>query len=212
MAKALLLGVLFLIGCGRSTVPLLKSAGVPLTPTPSGDIPLEVVTRSTDVRDPVPVSGSRVSYAEMEAALGHAVSSAAVPWAQANRKRRPGGWQLYLEIISADVEHTGGRLIVSMTVRSTLRGRMGTVHIAQGETGCRDAGLVPAENGAPVVYSCMMRIGRDVVQWLSEVEPDPALAPPPAPAASGTPIGPAGDGPAPDGDGDGDGAGGDSAD
>jgi hypothetical protein len=198
MARALLC-VLLLAGCGRSTVPLLKSAGVPLTPTPSGDVPLEVVTRSTDVRDPVPVSGSRVSYAEMEAALGHAVASAAVPWAQANRARRPGGWQLYLEIISADVEHSGGRLVVSMTVRSTLRGRAGNVHIAQGETGCRDAGLVPAENGAPVVYACMMHIGRDVVQWLSAVEPDPALVPK-APEASGTPIGPAGDGPAPDND------------
>src|SRR5690349_4237616 len=68
-------------GCGgQRIVPLLTSAGIPLT-RPNGAVPLEVVTRSTSVRDPLPVSGTSVVYGDFEAALGHAVSSAAVPWA-----------------------------------------------------------------------------------------------------------------------------------
>src|SRR6188768_780430 len=85
-------------GCGgRTIVPLLTSAGIPLT-RPNGAVPLEVVTRSTSVRDPLPVSGSSVVYGDFEAALGHAVSSAAVPWADQNQDRRPGGWQLFVEV------------------------------------------------------------------------------------------------------------------
>lgn len=163
--------VLGSVGCGgRRIVPLLTSAGVPIT-RPNGAVPLEVVTRSTSVRDPLPVSGSSVVYGDFEAALGHAVSSAAVPWADQNQSRRPGGWQLFVEVIRAEAEHDGSRLIVTIGVRATLRARVGGAHIAQTETACRDGGLVAADQGAPVLYGCMTRIGRDLTSWLAAADP-----------------------------------------
>lgn len=160
-------------GCGgRQIVPLLSSAGVPITATPTNAVPLEVVTRSTSVRDPLPVSGSGVVYGDFEAALGHAVSSAAVPWADKNRGRREGGWQLFVEVVQAEAEHDGSRFLVTIGVRATLRARIGGAHIGQTETACRDGGLVPAEKGAPVLYACMTRIGRDLTSWLAAAEPE----------------------------------------
>ncbi|HVH45468.1 MAG TPA: hypothetical protein VM925_24110 [Labilithrix sp.] len=160
-------------GCGgRTIVPLLSSAGIPITRTPTNAVPLEVVTRSTSVRDPLPVAGTGVVYGDFEAALGHAVSSAAVPWADKNRGRREGGWQLFVEVIQAEAEHDGSRLLVTVGVRATLRARIGGAHIAQTETACRDGGLVPADKGAPVLYACMTRIGRDLTSWLAAAEPE----------------------------------------
>ena len=161
------------VSCGgRHIVPLLSSAGVPITATPTSSVPLEVVTRSTSVRDPLPVSGSSVVYGDFEAALGHAVSTAAVPWADKNRGRRDGGWQLFVEVIQAEAEHDGSRLLVTIGVRATLRARVGGTHIAQTETACRDGGLVAADRGAPVLYACMTRIGRDLTSWLAAAEPE----------------------------------------
>ena len=162
-----------LVGCGsRQTIPLLTSAGIPITATPTNAVPLEVVTRSTSVRDPLPVGGSSVVYGDFEAALGHAVSSAAVPWADQNRGRREGGWQLFVEVIQAEADHDGSRLLVTIGVRATLRARVGGAHIGQTETACRDGGLVPPEKGAPVLYACMTRIGRDLTSWLAAAEPE----------------------------------------
>lgn len=170
---SLVLLVALVGGCGgRQVVPLLASTGIPITSTPASSVPLEVVTRSTSVRDPLPVAGTSVVYGDFEAALGHAVSSAAVPWADKNRARREGGWQLFVEVIQAEAEHDGMRMIVTIGVRATLRTRVGGEHIAQTETGCRDGGLVAADRGAPVLYGCMMRIGRDLTSWLAAAEPE----------------------------------------
>src|SRR5262245_2104704 len=97
------------LGCtgGTKRVPLLSSAGVPVTASPTGAIPLEVVTRGTGVPDPLTVKGSSVVYGDTEAALGLAVSSACVPWAEQHRASHPvpdGGWQLFVELIQADAE------------------------------------------------------------------------------------------------------------
>lgn len=166
------LAVLGVSACGgRQIVPLLSSAGIPIT-TPTGSVPLEVVTRSTSVRDPLPVSGTSVVYGDFEGALGHAISSAAVPWADKNRGRREGGWQLFVEVIQAEAEHDGSRMLVTIGVRATLRARVGGAHIAQTETACRDGGLVAPERGAPVLYACMTRIGRDLTSWLAAAEPE----------------------------------------
>lgn len=164
---------LLVVACGsRRVVPLLASSGIPITATPLGTVPLEVVTRSTSVRDPLPVAGSSIVYGDFEAALGHAVSSAAVPWADRNRNRRDGGWQLFVEVIQAEAEHDGARLLVTIGVRATLRARVGGDLIAQTETACRDGGLVPVDRGAPVLYACMTRIGRDLTSWLAAAEPE----------------------------------------
>jgi len=190
---------------GARVVPLLATAGIPVTRTPSPQVPLEVVTKSTAVRDPLPVGGTRVAYGDVESALGHAVSSAAAPWASSRRAQRPEGWQLVVEIVDAEAEHSGGRLVVTLGVRATLRARAGNLHLAQGETACRNAGLVAPEHGAEVMYGCMQRIGRDLAGWLAAVEPDASRArvPDVAAAAGAAPIGAFGAGPGPDGDGDG---------
>ena len=100
-----------------------------------------------------------------------AVSSAGVPWAESHQKQRPDGWQLFVELIHADAERDGTRLIVTLDVRATLRGRAGMQYLAQTQASCRQSGIVPPENGGPVVYACMQRIGRDLTSWLAAVQP-----------------------------------------
>jgi hypothetical protein len=174
VAKLLLpLSTLFALsmtGCAgenaTTTVPLLSAAGIPITPTPSGDISLEVVTRSTAVRDPLPVTGSQFAYADLESTLGHAVTTATVPWADAHRDARPGGLELVVDVSEASVDFTGGRLSVTIGVRATLLTRRDHDYIAQTQTSCHDAGLTDPSHGAAVVYRCMTRLGRDLTSWL----------------------------------------------
>ena len=201
----LLVGLVAATGCGgKRVIPLLASAGVPVT-RPTGSVPVEVVTRSTSVRDPLPISGTGVVYADFEAALGFAVSTAVAPWADKNQGRRPGGWQLFVEVIQAEAEYDGARMIVTIGVRATLRQRVGGDHIGQTETACRDGGLVAAEQGAPVLYRCMTRIGRDLASWLAAADPEkgPAVAASP-PGDLGGAVGASGSYPDADGDGDSD--------
>ena len=66
------------VGC-TSSVPKLVPLGIPVAESPN--VPLEVVTRSTAVRDPLPVTNTNVVYGDIEAAMGHAVSTATVDWA-----------------------------------------------------------------------------------------------------------------------------------
>jgi hypothetical protein len=172
IAKALLMSWI-VGGCARpmTTVPLLSTAGIPVTFTPPGEVPLEIVTRSTAVKDPLVVAGSDVSYADLEGALGHAISTATVPWAETHIAQRPGGWQLSVEVIEAKAEYDSGRLIVTFNTRATLRTRRDHDYLAQTQVPCREAGLTTPETGAPVVYSCMSRIGRDLASWLGGVDP-----------------------------------------
>ncbi len=160
-------------GCGGGAqhVGLLATAGIPVTSTPPGTIPLEVVTRGTAVPDPLPVRGTPVVYGDLEAALGLAVSTAGVPWAQDHRAKRPDGWQLFVELTRAEAEEHDGRLVVALDVRATLSSRAGNVYLGQTSVHCRQAGVVDAASGGPVVYACMTRLGRDLTSWLSAVQP-----------------------------------------
>jgi hypothetical protein len=158
-------------GCGTQRVALLSTAGIPVTATPVGGVPLEVVTSGPAVPDPLHVRGASVAYGDVEAALGLAISSAGVPWAEAHRAKRPDGWQLFVELTRAEAEESHGRLIVTLDVRATLRGRAGNAYLAQTQAHCRQAGLVEAADGGPVVYACMSRVGRDLTAWLGAVQP-----------------------------------------
>lgn len=160
-------------GCGASApriVPLLRTSGAPITPTPSNATPLEVVSRGTAVPDPLPVRGSDIVYGDVEGALGIAVSSATGPWAEAHRTypvATHGGWTVLVEVIGADAElESGGRVVVGLDVRATLRTRNGNIYLGQTQLGCHEGGLRSADEGAPVIYRCMMRIGRDLAGWL----------------------------------------------
>ena len=180
LGTALLPLSLFLIfilgqGCSEGTmqiVPLLSAAGIPLTAETT--VPLEVVTRSTAVRDPLPMRGTDVVYGDIEAALGHAVSTATVPWADNHRKHPTGkdGWQLFVEITNSDADYEGGRVIFSVGVRATLRLRAGNVYLAQTQASCRQGGIVPPDKGAPIMYRCMMEVGHDLAGWLDGVDLD----------------------------------------
>lgn len=159
--------------CGGSSariVPLLTAAGVPLTDPASA--PLEVVTRSTAVRDPLPVRGSEIVYGDIEAALGHAISSATVPWADDHKTDSAAktGWQLFVEVIGADAEYDDGRVIFTVNVRATLRARAGNVYLAQTQASCRQGGIVQPDKGAPIMYRCMTEVGRDLAGWLDGVD------------------------------------------
>jgi hypothetical protein len=166
-----LLSLLF--GCAtgsRHIVPLLDTAGIPNTDVPHEGTPLEVVTRSTAVDDPLTIKGSNIVYGEIEPALGFAISSATVPWASQVKPKRTGGFQLLAEVVQAYVEYDDGRLMVILNVRATLRARVGNTYIAQVASRCREASVTPPEKGAPVVYTCMSRIGRDLAGWLGGLE------------------------------------------
>jgi hypothetical protein len=172
-------------GCGGGTpriVPLLRTAGSPVTPNIAA--PLEVVSRGTAVPDPLPVRGSGIVYGDLEGALGIAVSTATAPWAESHREypvAKRGGWTVLVEVIGADAElESGGRVVIGLDVRATLRTRNGNVYLGQTQLGCHEGGLVSAEQGAPVVYRCMMRVGRDLAGWLGGGVP---LDPPTQPAS-----------------------------
>lgn len=171
-------------GCGGIAppriVPLLRTSGAPLTQTPPNGTPLEVVSRGTAVPDPLPVRGSDIVYGDLESALGIAVSSATAPWADAHRVHpvaRQGGWTVLVEVIGADAElENGGRVVVGLDVRVTLRTRNGNTYLGQTQLGCHEGGLRSADEGAPVIYRCMTRIGRDLAGWLGggvRLEPPP---------------------------------------
>lgn len=159
------------VGCSTETqtVPLLTAAGIPVTMTPPGDISLEVLTRSTAVQDPLQVVGTHVAYADLEGALGHAVSTATIPWADAHKNARAGGLQLVVDVVEASAEWSHGRLKVTLTTRATLRTRRNQDYVAQTQASCHDAGLTDPDHGALVLYACMTRLGRDLAGWLGGV-------------------------------------------
>jgi hypothetical protein len=138
------------------------------------------------VPDPLPVRGSRIVYGDVEAALGMAVTSAVQPWAAEHRSdpaaapdlpRRSaqrGPWSMLVELTAASAEiDSGGRVVVTLNVRTTLRVREGNRYLAQTQAGCREGGLVSADSGAPVFYRCMTRVGRDLADWLAGAPLDP---------------------------------------
>ena len=128
-------------GCAATPPVSLLDRGLPTTLTPARAIPLEVVTRSTAVDDPLPVRGSDVTYADLETALGTSISSAAAPWATAHQGHRPSGWQLSVELTQAEAVVDAQRLMVTLTVRATLRTRLDGTFLGQTQATCRESGL-----------------------------------------------------------------------
>jgi hypothetical protein len=181
IALAMLAATAFALlpGCSSHTpeiVPLLRTAPV----VANTNAPLEVVSRATAIADPLPVRNSDIVFGDIEAALGTAVSTATAPWAEAHRETpigKNGGWTVLVEITGAEAElEPGGRVVIGMDVRATLRTRNGNSYLGQTQLNCRDGGLRSADQGAPVIYRCMMRIGRDLAGWLGGGVP---LEPPP---------------------------------
>lgn len=149
----------------------MNQGGASYASAAAASAPLEIVTRSTAIVEPLPVRGSDVRYGELEGALGLSVVAASTRWAAAHsgdELARQGGWTLLVEMIGADAEiRDGGRVVVGLDVRATLRARRGNVYLGQTQVGCREGGLAPPELAAPVIYRCMAQVGRDLAGWLA---------------------------------------------
>jgi hypothetical protein len=98
-----------------------------------------------------------VEYADLERALGAAVIRAVRPRHEHT---------LTVELIDASASFAQARLRVSLVARATLRAREGNAFVAQTQVVCRDGAIVSAEAGTIVVWSCMLRMGRDLAGWL----------------------------------------------
>ena len=172
---------IWIAGCSAPrVVALVGPGGSPLASTPAAGAPLEVVSRSAAVPDPLPVRGSNVAYGDLETAIAVAVETAVAPWTASHRDdivAKKGGWKLLLELTGADAQlETAGRLVVSLDVRATLLARSGNVYLGQTQLGCREGGLASEHEGAPVIDRCMTRIARDLAGWLAggvRLEPPP---------------------------------------
>jgi hypothetical protein len=166
-------------------VSLTRDAAAPTSPAPEAS-PLEVVTVGASVRDPLPVRGSDVVYADLESALGASVAVATRPWATAHRADATaarGGWSITVEIARADAElEGGGRVVVGVDARATLRTRHGNVYLGQTQIGCREGGLVEADGGTEVVHRCLAGMARELAGWLAG---GVALDPPEDPSRPG---------------------------
>jgi hypothetical protein len=164
------ISLLALAACGPAHVVPLTML-VPVTVQPP--IPLEVVTRESGISDPLHFSDghSRVVFAGLEEPMGHAVATAAVPWAELHRADRPDGWQLLVELTQADVQRRSEQVVVTLGVRATLSTRQGNQYLAQTQAHCKQAAFVTPTNAAPVFYNCMMNVGRELAGWLGGVTP-----------------------------------------
>ena len=132
------------------------------TSAAASDPSFEVVARTAGVKDPLPVGGASVAYADLERALGQAVIRAVRPRHDHT---------LTVELIAADADYARTRLAVSLVARATLRTREGNAFVAQTQVICRDSALLAPEAGASVVWSCMSRLGRDLGGWLDGIKP-----------------------------------------
>jgi len=157
-----------LAGCAPTKIVALTAA-IPISASPN--VPLEVTTRSSGVRDPLRVPNSNVGFAGLEESLGHAVASAVAPWAEAHRHERPDGWQLIVELIEARVDRSDERLEVVVGTRATLRARLGNVYLAQTQVHCKQSGLVVPSQATPIFYDCLVELGHDLNGWLGGVTP-----------------------------------------
>jgi hypothetical protein len=144
--------------CGRHIVPVVPN-GIPDTGTSSApaDPTFEVVARIAGARDPLPVGGTHVSFADLETALNRAVLRAVRPRHDS---------VLTVELIHADATYSNTRLSVVLVVRATLRTRYGDEFVAQKQVICRDGAIIAPDQGAAVIWSCMTRLGQDLGGWL----------------------------------------------
>jgi len=130
--------------------------------------PLTVIVDSASVRLPVTVAGAAVAYADVDRVLEDAVLSASLPAiARRGGERR---YELFVEIVEARAEYSGGRLVFELTTRATLRDRNGNTYIAQTHARSRASRTVPPEGGASEVRTVAETIGTELAGWILGLE------------------------------------------
>jgi hypothetical protein len=159
--------VVLLAGCAHSVVAL--STAPPFATAPP--LPIEVTARSEGVRSPLPMRGSRLVFAALEESLAHTIATEAAPWAETHRHEGAEGWQLVVDLWRASAVAHGGTVRVILDVRATLRTRIGNRYLAQTQAHCKQTALTEPSNAAPVFYSCMRSLGRELSGWLGGVQP-----------------------------------------
>ncbi|MBV8760931.1 MAG: hypothetical protein JO257_26790 [Deltaproteobacteria bacterium] len=156
---------LALVACGGHRLVTVEPAGPAHGGFSGTDATFEVVPRLAGARDPLPVGNSDVAFVDLPRALGHAVLRAVAPYHDG---------VLTVELVRADADFNSARLSVSLVVRATLRSSIGNQFIATTTTVCHDGAITDPESGAPVLWSCMARIGSDLSHWLADVPPQGA--------------------------------------
>jgi hypothetical protein len=157
-----LIALVIVCGCSRDIIPVVPDGFAQGASTAAADPTFQVVARVAGVKDPLPVGGADVAFADLATSLDQAVRRS-VPPRHDN--------VLTVELIAGDASYKDTRLSVSLVVRATLRTRHGDTFIAQKQAVCRDGAIVEPERGARVIWSCMTRLGQDLGGWLEDVPP-----------------------------------------
>src|SRR5512135_2072800 len=97
-----------LAGCGRQVIQVIPDGTTGGTSAAPADPTFEIVARVAGAKDPLPVGGSRVAYADLERSLGQAITRA-VPARHDS--------VLTVELVAADADFRAPRLAVSMVAR-----------------------------------------------------------------------------------------------
>jgi hypothetical protein len=155
-----LIALAIVCGCGRDIIPVIPDGFAQGASTAAADPTFQVVARVAGVKDPLPVGGADVAFADLATSLDQAVRRS-VPPRHDN--------VLTVELIAGDASYKDTRLSVSLVARATLRLRYGDTFIAQKQVVCRDGAIVEPEKGARVIWSCMTRIGQDLGGWLEDL-------------------------------------------
>ena len=164
LSAALWTSVLFCLAqCSVQTIELKPGPARP----PTGA--LEVVAAGVGVEEPLPVSGSRLVFAQVCAAASDAIATACGAWARRHRLERPGGWQLQVELVRAQATRLPEQVEVELEARVTLRARAGRAHLGQTRGYCKVQG--PAEALSKVMTQCLERMAADLAGWLEGVQP-----------------------------------------
>jgi hypothetical protein len=155
-----LIALAIVCGCSRDIIPVIPDGFAQGASTAAADPTFQVVARVAGIRDPLPVGGADVAFADLATSLDQAVRRS-VPPRHDN--------VLTVELIAGDASYKDTRLQVSLVVRATLRLRYGDTFVAQKQVVCRDGAIVEPEKGARVIWSCMTRIGQDLGGWLEDL-------------------------------------------
>jgi hypothetical protein len=155
-----LIALVIVCGCSRDIIPVVPDGFAQGASTAAADPTFQVVARVAGVKDPLPVGGADVAFADLATSLDQAVRRS-VPPRHDN--------VLTVELIAGDASYKDTRFSVSLVVRATLRLRFGDTFIAQKQVVCRDGAIVAPEKAARVIWSCMTRIGQDLGGWLEDL-------------------------------------------
>jgi hypothetical protein len=150
-----------LAACGRRLVPVVPD-GTATAGTAVADPTFEVIARVNGVKDPLPVAGASVAYADLQRSLAQAVAGVVGPRHDS---------ALTVELIAGDAEYSEPRVAVSLVARATLRTRVGNTFVGQTVVVCREGAIAEPEQGGRVIWSCMTHLAHDLGGWLVALPP-----------------------------------------